>query len=55
MTNQRIIDELNEMCLIAMADAFRSQINDPKLKEITFEDQYGMPVDIGHSSRKVNF
>lgn len=37
-----------------MADAFRSQINDPKFKEVPFEDRFGMLVDIEHSSRKAN-
>lgn len=52
MTNQRTIDKLMEMRLTAMVDAFRSQINDPKFKEIPFEDRFGMLVDIEHSSRK---
>lgn len=54
MTNQSTIDKLTEMCLTAMADAFRSQINDPKFKEVPFEDRFGMLVDIEHSSRKAN-
>ena len=54
MTNQRTIDKLTEMRLTAMADAFRSQINDPKFKEVPFEDRFGMLVDIEHSSRKAN-
>lgn len=37
-----------------MADAFRSQINDPKFKEVPSEDRFGMLVDIEHSSRKAN-
>ena len=32
------MDKLIEMRLTAMADAFRSQLNDPKFKEIPFED-----------------
>ncbi len=54
MTNQSTIDKLTEMRLAAMADAFRSQINDPKFKEVPFEDRFGMLVDIEHSSRKAN-
>ena len=54
MTNQSTIDKLTEMRLTAMADAFRSQINDPKFKEVPFEDRFGMLVDIEHSSRKAN-
>ena len=54
MTNQSTIDKLIEMRLTAMADAFRNQLNDPKCKEIPFEDQFGMLVDIEYSSRKNN-
>ena len=34
MTNQSTIDKLIEMRLTAMADAFRIQLDDPKMKEI---------------------
>ena len=44
MTNQSTIDKLIEMRLTAMADAFRSQLDDQKFKEIPFEDQFGMLV-----------
>ena len=54
MTNQSTIDKLTEMRLTAMADAFRNQINDPKFKEVPFEDRFGMLVDIEHSNRKAN-
>lgn len=37
-----------------MADAFRNQLDDPKFKEIPFEDQFGILVDIEYSSRKNN-
>ena len=39
MTNQSTIDKLIEMRLTSMADAFRNQLNDPKFKEIPFEDR----------------
>lgn len=42
------------MRLTAMADAFHNQLDDPKFKEIPFEDQFGMLVDIEYSSRKNN-
>ena len=54
MTNQSTMDKLIEMRLTAMADAFRSQLDDPKFKEIPFEDQFGMLVDIEYRSRKNN-
>ena len=44
MTNQSTMDKLIEMRLTTMADAFRNQLNDPKFKEVPFEDQFGMLV-----------
>lgn len=54
MTNQSTIDKLIEMRLTAMSDAFRNQMNDPKMKDVPFEDRFGMLVDIEYSSRKNN-
>ena len=54
MTNQSTIDRLIEMRLTSMADAFRNQINDPRMKEVPFDDRVGMLVDIEYSSRKSN-
>ena len=38
MTNQSTMDKLIEMRLTTTADAFRNQLNDPKFKEVPFED-----------------
>ena len=54
MTNQSTIDKLIEMRLTAMADAFRNQLDNPKCRELPFDDQFGMLVDIEYSSRKNN-
>lgn len=54
MTNKSTIDKLIEMRLTTMANAFRNQLNDPKFREVSFEDQFGMLVDIEYSSRKSN-
>ena len=54
MTNQSTIDKLIEMRFTAMADAFRSQLSDPKMKELEFEDRLGLLVDIEYNSRKRN-
>ena len=54
MTNQSTIDKLIEMRLTSMADAFRNQLNDPKFKEIPFEDRFAMLVDIEYNNRKNN-
>lgn len=42
------------MHLTAMADAFRIQQTDTKMKEIPFEDRFGMLVDTEYCSRKNN-
>ena len=54
MTTQSTIDKLIEMRLTSMSDAFRTQLEDPKMKEIPFEDRFGMLVDIEYSNRKNN-
>lgn len=54
MTNQSTINKLIEMRLSALADAFRGQLNDPRMKEVPFEDRLGMLVDIEYTSRKNN-
>ncbi len=54
MTNQSTIDKLIEMRLTTMADAFRNQLDDPKFKEVSFENRFGMLVDIEYSNRKNN-
>ena len=54
MTNKSTIDKLIEMRLTAMADAFRIQMDDPAMKEVPFEDRFGMLVDVEYSNRKNN-
>ena len=54
MTNQSTIDKLIEMHLTAMADAFRIQMDDPAMKEVPFEDRFGLLVDVEYSNRKNN-
>ena len=54
MTNQCTIDKLIEMRLTAMADAFRIQMDDTAMKEVPFEDRFGMLVDTEYSARKNN-
>ena len=49
MTNQSTIDKLIEMRLTAMADAFRIQMDDPAMKEVPFEDRFGLLVDVEYS------
>ena len=52
MTNQSTIDKLIEMHMTSMADAFRNQTQDISMKEIPFDDRFGMIVDIEYTSRK---
>jgi len=52
MTNQSTIDKLIEMHMTPMADAFRIQMNDTSMKEVLFEDRFGMLVDHEYTERK---
>lgn len=52
MTNQSIIDKLIEMHMTPMADAFRIQMNDSSMREVPFEDRFGMLVDHEYTERK---
>ena len=54
MTIQSTMDKLIEMRLTAMSDAFRNQIDDPKMKDVPFEDRFGMLVDIEYNNSKSN-
>lgn len=54
MTNQATIDKLIEMRLTAMADAFRMQEADPSMREVSFEDRFGLLVDMEYTNRKNN-
>lgn len=54
MINQSTIDKLIEMRLTAMADAFRIQMNDSSMSEVSFEDRFGMLVDVEYTNRKNN-
>ena len=54
MTNQSTIDKLIEMRLTSMADAFRIQLDDATMKDIPFEDRFGMLVDVEYTNRKNN-
>lgn len=54
MTNQSTTDKLITMRLTSMADAFSNQMNDPKFKEVPFEDRFGMLVDIEYNKRKIS-
>ena len=54
MTNQSTLDKLLEMRLPSMAEAFRTQMNDSRMKDVPFEDRFGMLVDIEYNNRRSN-
>ncbi len=54
MTNQSTIDKMIEMRLTAMSDAFILQQADPRMKDMLFEDRFGMLVDVEYTTRKNN-
>ena len=54
MTNESTINKLIEMRLTTMADMFRIQKDDTSMKEVLFEDRFGMLVDAEFQSRKNN-
>lgn len=54
MTNQSTIDKRIEMRLTSMSDAFITQMDDPKMKDVPFEDRFGLLVDIEYNNRKSN-
>ena len=54
MTNQSTIDKLIEMHMTPMADSFRIQMQDLSMKDVAFEDRFGMIVDAEYTARKNN-
>ena len=54
MTNESTINKLIEMRLTTMADSFRIQKDDASMKEIPFDDRFGLLVDAEYTSRKNN-
>lgn len=54
MTNESTISKLMEMRLTAMASAFRDQLKDRSLTNLSFEERLGLLADIEWTSRKNN-
>ena len=54
MTKQSTINKLVEMRMSAMANAFYQQTQDSTMRDIPFEDRFGMLVDIEYYNRKDN-
>jgi hypothetical protein len=45
MLNEATINHLHNMRLSVMAEAFRRQTNDISMKELSFEERFGLMVD----------
>jgi DNA replication protein DnaC len=54
MLQNTTVDKLIEMRLTAMADLFKIQWQDPSMKELSFEDRFGLLVDAEYNRRKDN-
>lgn len=54
MVNEATIQHLHEMRLSGMADSYRTQNSDPVLKDLSFDERFGMMVDTEWAKRKNN-
>lgn len=54
MTNETTINKLIEMRLSVLADAYRTQLSDHSMQGLSFEDRFGLLVDIEYNARKDN-
>lgn len=54
MTTENTLTKLNEMRMTAMAETFREQLRNPEYQELSFEDRFGLLVDIEWARRQNN-
>jgi len=54
MLDNNTVSKLNEMRLGVMASAFRQQLDDKALSELSFEERFGLLVDTEWTNRKNN-
>jgi DNA replication protein DnaC len=54
MLDMTTVNKLNEMHMSAMARVFTEQLSDPQYSEMSFEERFGLLVDIEWSRRKSN-
>jgi len=52
MVNEATIQHLHEMRLSGMAESYRNQNGDPTLRDLSFDERFGMMVDTEWSKRK---
>ena len=53
MTTQSTIDKLIEMRLSSMADAFRPQMDDSRMKEVPYEDRFVCWLTLNTAARTI--
>lgn len=54
MINASTVSKLNDMRLTAMSETYRDQLSDAKYQELSFEERFGLIVDIEWARRKNN-
>ena len=54
MVTNETVSKLQDMHLGTMARRFKEQLDDPRMKELSFEERFGLPVDAEWSTRKNN-
>ncbi len=54
MINQSTVHKLHEMRLSAMAEAYRNQLSDNKYQDLSFEERFGIVVDLEWARRNSN-
>lgn len=54
LLNENTVTKLQEMRLGAMAQAFKTQMSDPNMADLSFEEHFGLLVDHEWTTRKNN-
>ena len=54
MLTENTVTKLQEMHLSAMSKAFKDQMTDPNMADMSFEDRFGLIVDHEWTTRKNN-
>lgn len=54
MINQSTVHKLHEMRLSAMVEAYQNQLSDQKYQDLSFEERFGIVVDVEWARRKSN-
>ncbi|MCJ7689783.1 MAG: IS21-like element helper ATPase IstB [Clostridiaceae bacterium] len=54
MINEPTVAKLNELKLNSMAESYRNQLQNPSFKDLSFEERFGLIIDMEWSRRKNN-